>query len=149
MQPDDEIDTPAPPRAGLLRRIAAMVYDSLLLFGVLYLATSLLLAFNDGEAIAPGNALYSVYLLVVAYLYFAWFWTHGGRTLGMRAWHLRLTREEGGDVGWGQALARFAAAILSFAAAGLGFAWSLADRERRTWHDLLSRSRLVVDRGRG
>ena len=71
-------------------------------------------------------------------------WTRGGQTLGMRAWRCRLVAADGEPVGWGQTVARFAAALVSWAALGLGFWWALADPERRTWHDRWSGTRIVL-----
>ena len=62
----------------------------------------------------------------------------------MRAWRLRLVAIGGRRVTWRHAIVRYLAALLSWAAAGLGFAWSLIDEEKRSWHDLLSGTRLVL-----
>ena len=128
---------------GLGRRLAAIAYDSFLLLAVLFLATALLLPFTHGEAIESGNVLYPAYLVAVSFAYFGWFWTHGGQTLGMRTWQLRLECIDGDSPSWFRALARFSAACLSWLALGAGFLWMLVDRERLTWHDRLSRTRLV------
>ncbi len=131
---------------GLPRRLAAAAYDTLPLFALLFVATALLLPFTGGEAVAPGNPVHLLYLLVVAYLYFGWFWTHGGQTLGMRAWHIRVRAISGGAVTWKGAALRFLAALLSWAACGAGFLRAAFDAERRTWHDLLSRTVLETTR---
>jgi uncharacterized RDD family membrane protein YckC len=39
---------------------------------------------------------------------------------------------------------RLAAAVLSWLPAGLGWLWCVFDREHRTWHDVLSHTRVVV-----
>ncbi len=62
--------------------MAAVSYDCLLLFAILFVGTATVLPLNHGEAIAPNNAAYSAYLLGLSFLYFGWFWTHGGQTLG-------------------------------------------------------------------
>ena len=133
----------APP--GLPRRFAAMVYDSLLLVAVLFAATVLVLPLTRGLAIEPGDALhglYVLYLLGVSYVYFGWFWIHGGQTLGMRAWHFRIRTETGAALTWRRAALRFGWALLSWAALGSGFLWQVFDREHRSWHDRLSRTRV-------
>jgi uncharacterized RDD family membrane protein YckC len=76
-------------------------------------------------------------------LFFTWFWVHGGQTLGMKAWRLRLVGPGGAAVGWRTALIRFAAGVLSALPAGLGLWWAALDRERRAWHDRLSGTRLL------
>ena len=129
---------------GLVRRLAAILYDSLLLFATLYFATLILLPFNGGEAIRP-HPLYTLYLFAVSFLYFAWAWTRGGQTLGMRAWRLRVVRRNGLPLTWGQAALRFLAALLSWLVAGAGFWWVLVDSEHLSWHDRLSATKLVLE----
>ncbi|NIR60818.1 MAG: RDD family protein [Gammaproteobacteria bacterium] len=134
------------PHAGLPRRLAALVYDALLLFGVLFAAGAPVVALVDA-AVLPGgrfHVLYQAYLAAVIYLFFGWFWTHGGQTLGMRAWRLRVQRPDGTTLGWGRALVRLLAAVLSAGALGLGYLWILVDREGLAWHDRVSGSCLVV-----
>jgi uncharacterized RDD family membrane protein YckC len=130
--------------AGLFRRFAALLYDGLLLFASLFFATLPILAFTGGQAIAPKNLLFSAYLLSVAFLFFAWFWTHGGQTLGMRAWRVRVQCPNGSPISLAQAAVRFTVAIVSWVALGVGFWWSWLDRERRTWHDIVSATVLVL-----
>ncbi len=131
------------PPAGLPRRLAAAVYDLLLLAGVLVIFTALTWVVRGGREVPPGTHWFQLALVGVAALFFCWFWTHGGQTVGMLAWKLRLVRGDGTPVGWREALVRFAAAIVSLAPLGLGFLWALVDRDALTWHDRLSRTRVV------
>jgi uncharacterized RDD family membrane protein YckC len=135
-------DLPAP---GLGRRLGAAFYDLLLLFAVLWSA-SFPFVFVAGGAGDSGiqRLVFQFYLLAVAFFFYRWFWVHGGQTLGMRTWRLRVTRANGGPLGWRLALARFSFALLSLLCLGLGFWWALIDRERRTWHNRLSGTRLVL-----
>jgi uncharacterized RDD family membrane protein YckC len=121
-----------------------MFYDGLLLFSVLFFAGLVTLLFTHGQAIEPGNPLFTAYLLGVSAIYFAWPWVRSGQTLGMRAWRLRVQQRDGSPVTWRQALTRFFAAILSWLPAGLGFLWQLVDREHMSWHDRLSGTTLVI-----
>jgi len=134
--------------ADLLRRFAAMFYDALLLAALLMLATAVVLPFTHGEAIAagsPGWMRYSYRALLVAVVagYFGFFWTHSGQTLGMLAWRIRVIRADGSLLRWRDVFKRLAAALLSWSAVGLGYLWLLFDRERLTWHDRLSGTRIV------
>ena len=61
----------------------------------------------------------------------------------MRAWRLKLLREDGGKVGVVRALARFFVALLSLAVAGIGFWWALFDRDKRALHDRVCGTRMV------
>ena len=130
---------------GLLRRLAAIAYDSLLLCGILLVAALPLPLV--GEAIGHSwwlQLLIQAYLISVCLLFFGWFWVHGGQTLGMRAWRLAVIRADGGRITWRLAAARFAAAILSWVVLGLGFLWVLFDADKLAWHDRLSGTRLVL-----
>ena len=80
----------------LRRRLMAIVYDSCLLFSVLFFATVLVLPAAGGEAFAANNLIYSAYLLFITYFYFVWQWKKGRQTLGMRAWHIYLLTPGGG-----------------------------------------------------
>lgn len=135
---------PRPQPTTLPRRLAAILYDGLLLFSAMLVCTFPLLPFTGGSAITPHNPFYRLYLLGVCFVYFGWQWTRGGHTLGMRSWRIRVERESGDRISWGQAALRFSVAIVSWLPAGLGFLWSLFDKRRRCWHDLASRTRLVT-----
>ena len=100
------------PPVSLLRRLGAIVYDALLLFAVLFVATALVLPLTGGEAVSPHHPFFSTYLFFICFFFYAWFWTHGGQTLGMRAWKIRVQRRDGGGITWWQALVRFLLANL-------------------------------------
>jgi len=103
--------SPALTPAGPWRQLLAALYDSLLLTAVLFLAMALLLILGRGQMPTQNQPLLSLYLLAVAFLFFGGFWTHGGQTLGMRAWKLQLRRLDGGPVDWRQSLLRFLTAL--------------------------------------
>lgn len=131
---------------GFLRRLAAILYDLLLLIAVLFVATALLLPLNKGEAFTAQQFFYPLYLLIISFLFYAWFWTHGGQTLGLRAWKIKVLTFDLKPVSWKQAFFRFVAAILSWGLFGLGFFWILIDKNHRSWHDNLSKTALFFDR---
>ena len=127
----------------LLRRFGAILYDFFLLITVLFIA-SFLVVIPTG--ITPEDRfffLFQAYIFLVAFIFFAWFWIRGGQTLGMRTWKMKLITEDGSKLTWGKALIRFVIAMLSWLALGLGFLWSLWDKQHRTWHDIASKTRLI------
>ena len=131
------------PEAGsLLRRFGAILYDAFVLAALAIGITGALLIIRRA-AIEPGTWWYQLLLGAVLLTYFAGFWWRRGQTVGMVAWQLHVVGEDGGRVTLTRALVRAFVAPLSWAAAGLGFLWSLVDREQRTWHDLASHTRLV------
>ncbi len=132
-----------PTPASLLRRLAALFYDSLLLLAIWFIATAILLPFTAGEAIPANNPLMSTYLLFISFFFYGWFWTRGGQTLGMRAWRLQLRNLRPGPVTWLQALLRFMVALPAGLLLGLGYLWMLVDKQKLTWHDRYSETRIV------
>ncbi|MGW8369402.1 MAG: RDD family protein [Gammaproteobacteria bacterium] len=132
------------PRAGLLRRLASVCYDLLVVAALLMLLTALVILIRGGDAVGPGAVWFQVLLIGCWWLYFAWSWTHGGQTVGMRAWRMVLVPSAGGRVTWREASLRFAAAALSALMLGLGFLAALIDAQSRTWHDRLSGTELRV-----
>jgi uncharacterized RDD family membrane protein YckC len=129
---------------GLIRRLAAIMYDALLVAALLFLATVPFIAVRGGEPVEIGdNTVYRAVLVLVVYLFFVGFWTRSGRTLGMQSWGLQLETAEGGKPTFATASVRFLAAILSWAPCGLGFLWQLWDKDSLTWHDRISGTRIV------
>ena len=124
--------------AGLLRRLAALFYDSLLLLALWFVATALLLPFTGGEAVPPNNPLLPTYLLFISFFFYGWFWRHGGQTLGMRAWKLQLRNLRPGAISWWQVLLRILVAIPSALLFGAGYLWLLVDKRKLSWHDRCS-----------
>ena len=137
----DQINTPRHP--GFWRRIFAIFYDTFLLAALLFISTALALPFNAGEAFA-GNPLYLGYLVSVCFLFFGWFWTHGGQTLGLRAWKIQILTETKQPLSWKDALSRFIWATLSWGLFGLGFIWILFDKEKKSLHDRLSGTQAFI-----
>lgn len=156
---------------GLVRRLMAIMYDLFLLLALLFIATSAVMVFNQGNAIAPGHPLYAFYvtcLLIISFCFYGWFWTHGGQTLGMKTWKMKLQQSNAQSITWPLALIRFTTTIISLLVivwavkyasdrsltmtiwpvagiglAGISFFWSLFDPQRRTWHDIASNCVLV------
>lgn len=129
---------------GLARRLLAMLYDSLVITALLVLAGALALPLTGASQQALRDVPYTFYLAGVWFLYLGWCWTHGGQTLGMRAWKIHINGADGGPVSWRAAGLRFAVSLVSAAAAGAGFGLSLLHPQRSCWHDRASNTRLVV-----
>jgi uncharacterized RDD family membrane protein YckC len=154
------------PAPGLVRRMAAFVYEGVLLFGVLFVATWLFSGLTQQRHALQGRHGLLAFLTIVLALYFVFFWSRGGQTVAMRAWHLRVVTEGGGALSQTRALARFVAAWAWFAPALLA-AWlaglhsvpaifallgtgvvayallALAHPQRQFWHDALCGTRLI------
>lgn len=164
-EPRPDIQEPKP--ASLFRRFGAIFYDTLLLMALWMVGTALTLFLTHGKAVQPNNPFFQTYLLFIAFMFYAGFWTYGGQTLGMRAWRLRVVRGDGSGISLWQALLRFltvlpawialggglyllyrsthpALALLPWGGLVLAYLASRLDRRRRTWYDIYSETRLVV-----
>lgn len=75
----------------VFRRLAAFLYDSLLLIAVFFVVTTAAIAINDGQAVE--NHAFKLVLYGFGFLFFSWFWRHGGQTLGMQAWRIKLIND--------------------------------------------------------
>jgi len=128
----------------LLRRLAAGLYDGLLVIALLVIPTLLAMALRGGEPIPPGDLLFQALLLLTVGGFFTWFWSHGGQTLGMRAWRLRVEQQSGAPLTMRTALLRFGVGLLSLAVFGLGLVWILFDADKLAWHDRATGTRVVV-----
>ncbi len=128
--------------ASLFKRCAAFSYDLLVLVG-LVASFTLLVVLLHGEAIAPGNLWFQFAVLAIVTVFFCGFWAHGGQTLGMRAWRIRVMAQDGTPLSWPHAVLRFGAGVLALLPLGLGLWWGIFDAQRRGWHDRLTNTRVV------
>ena len=106
------------------------------------------------------------FIFIVLAIYFTWFWSHGGQTVAMKTWHIRLVDTRGLAVSQLRAFARYVLAWLWFlpplaalAAVRLSavervaaviawvLVWALLSRlhpQRQFWHDAMAGTRLVT-----
>ena len=122
-----------------------MVYDSILLIAIIMICFIPVPLLSEGfrNSIA-GKICLQGYIALILYLFFGWFWTHNGQTLGMRAWRMRVVSHGGNTISWLAAAKRFAFATLSFAGFGMGYFMSLFHADNMTFHDLYSGTKLVM-----
>jgi len=119
-----------------------MLYESLILTAVLFIASFIFhLVFRDTSSIFFRPA-FQLYLLLVAGVYFTWFWTHGGQTLPMQTWKLRVVNADGQRVRLKEALARYLFAVIGIFFLGCGIIWALLDRDHLFLHDRLAGTRI-------
>ncbi|WP_233258914.1 RDD family protein [Rubrivivax albus] len=155
----------APEAPGVWRRLACMLYEGLLLFGVVMITGYLYSSLTQQRHALVGTAGLQAFMFVVIGIYFTWFWAQGRQTLAMKTWQLRVMTRDGQPLSQARAFARYVASWLWFlpglAAAGLsgrhdGGAIALAlalnvavyaliarlTPTRQTLHDLLCGTRL-------
>ena len=128
--------------AGLWPRFASLVYDSILLLGLMFISAYLFVALARDAQHGMLRFVFQIYLLSVCGAYFVFCWTRGGQTLAMKTWHLRIQSTDGHAVPRARALLRY---LLAVPSVGLGFGllWALADPDRQFLHDRLAGTRIV------
>ena len=156
-----------PPRkVSLLRRLAAMTYEGLVVAAILLIASFPFAGASTARLEGVTRHLFQAYLVLVLGLYFVWCWRRGGQTLPMKAWKLRVVDRHGAPLGTGRAILRYALAALALGSSAVavivllrhprelaawialapGLAtilWSVADRDRQFLHDRLAGTKLV------
>ncbi len=96
---------------GPTRQLLAIFYDAWLLAAVFMVASAITLPFTHGKPVEPGNPFMTTYIFFIWYGFYAWFWTHGGQTLGMRSWKIKLITNTGEPLSLWHALLRFITGI--------------------------------------
>ncbi len=71
-----------------LKRIAAAIYDLLLLLGVWFASGSIAVWINGG--IIESKWIGPLIVFLSTWIFYGYFWTHGGKTLGMAVWKFEI-----------------------------------------------------------
>ena len=136
----------APP-AGLARRLVSLAYETLVLCALLVLAALPFVVLTRGMEHVIARPVFQLYLFLIAGWYFVYQWSHGGQTLPMKTWGLRLVRRDGRLPTTSQGVRRYCLALAGTLAIGSGFIWALFDRDRQFLHDRLAGTVIVKDEG--
>lgn len=140
------------PRAPVWRKLAALVYDSLILAAVsmAYGALAFTIKYrvlgyvlSDGEKGNLGLPGFIGWALVLIAFY-CFFWRRGGQTIGMRAWRLVMVDSNRRQPSLVSCIIRALVAPFSLFLVGAGFWWQLIDKEHLTWHDRMSGTQVLL-----
>lgn len=108
----------------LRRRMACFLYEGVLLFGVLMIAGYLYSSLTQQHHALVGRHGLQAFAFIVLAIYFSWFWSHGGQTVAMKAWHIRVVTRDGAPLTQLRALVRYLLAWLWFLPALAWIEWS-------------------------
>ena len=143
-----------------------MTYEAMLLFAVVFIAGYLFDTLTQSRNALVLRHARQGWLFLIVGVYFVWFWMHGGQTLAMKTWRVKLQDASGGCLGYGRAIVRYVllwifvlptlaliavlglqgweAMIVLMAALVLPPLYARFDRDRQFIHDRLLGTRIVA-----
>ncbi|MBT8142296.1 MAG: RDD family protein [Gammaproteobacteria bacterium] len=121
----------------LFRRLAAIVYDLILLIALLFVFAGLWISITPSDSALRLWGLRVIYI-ALPMIFYMYFWTSKGQTLGMTTWRLKLRSIDGKTPNLKQQFIRLVVAAISALCLGLGYLWMLVDKNNLTWHDRIS-----------
>ncbi|WP_334020060.1 RDD family protein [Alteromonas sp. S015] len=145
-------------RAGFVRRLLAMIYDTLVATAVgmcaaMVMIVTLVVMLKNGALDLQGyaepadliQASLGYKLLIQTWVglwiagFFLWFWRRGGQTLGMRAWRLRIYSTVEEPMTWPRLFIRLIASL-----GGLGTLLVLFDfKNKQSLQDRLAKTEVL------
>lgn len=143
------------PRAGFFKRIAAIIYDSLIVVVLAMVVTFINLmlvdvlgsngvidmtGYQDPSAFLNSQWWFKLEIVLAIWFFYAWFWYDGGQTLGMRSWRLKLESDNEQPLTFKRSGLRAIYALL-----GLGNLLVLfTPKKKQALQDKLTQTRVVV-----
>lgn len=131
--------------ASALVRLAAFLYDALLMLAIWFVVGGVAVALNGGESLGHNNPFMPSIMFIVWVGFNLYFWRRGGQTLGMRSWRLRLLSTTGKPLTLTQCMLRLIMAVPSFVCCFIGYLWMHVDKKGLTWHDRYSETRVIQE----
>jgi len=133
--------------AGFLKRILALVYDSLLIVAIILVLSWLPVSLNGMEAPEPGSALSLIQFfifIIVGPIFYSYFWiVNKGQTTGMQAWKIKLVSIDETELNIQKTMLRCLISTISFVCFGLGYLWILYDKDNLSWSDILTNTKVI------
>lgn len=135
--------SPAPP--AFIRRALSGVYDFLLVAGLLMLAGFVFVPMGKALGFNAHDEQWftRAWALMVISSYYLWFWTHGGQTLPMKTWRLRLCKQDGSSIELDRALLRLILVAAGWGLGGAHFIWAFFDRDKQFLHDRILGTQII------
>ena len=132
--------------AGFLKRVLALVYDSLLI-GAIVLVLSLLLVFINGGYPESGSFVSFMQFFILVFagpIFYSYFWIkNNGQTLGMQSWRIRLVSSKNLPLTLKITLTRCVVSFLSALFFELGYFWILFNKDNLSWSDLVTDTKII------
>ena len=132
--------------AGFLKRVLALVYDSLLI-GAIVLVLSLLLVFVNGGYPESGSFVSFIQFFILVFagpIFYSYFWlANKGQTTGMQAWKIKLVSIDETELNIKKTMLRCLISTISFVCFGLGYFWIFYNKNNLSWSDILTKTKVI------
>ncbi len=128
--------------APIWKRLLALIYDGLVVTALILTSGLIASVLAQGEAPAW---LTQVLIVFSVGGYFWWSWTHGGKTAGMRAWHLRVVGLKSEAITHDVAFRRLVFCVLTLAPVGATLFTAALSPIGQTIYDRLSKTKVVTE----
>ena len=102
------------------RRLATLPYEGLVVLALVIIAAFPVSGLKGAALSGAPQLLFQAYLFCVTATYFTWCWRHGGQTLAMKTWRIRVVNSAGDQLSFATAFTRFICALLFFGPACVG-----------------------------
>jgi uncharacterized RDD family membrane protein YckC len=142
-------------RAGFLQRFIAFVVDALII-GAFSGVLAKFYGIDTDVAVRTGNEVanivtsksgitYSVINFLIEFVYFGYFWSSTGQSLGMKLLGIKVVKRDSGALlsFFMSGLRGSAGYWISGIICGLGYLWALFDSNNEAWHDKLFGSAVI------
>ena len=127
-------------------RLAAGIYDALLMLGVWFTVGSLGLIiqyFFTGKIGSWPSWLGLSLVIFSTWSYFIFFWLYGGKTLGMSSWKIKVVNHDEKNLSVLQLSVKFMINILTFALCGIPLIFIFFHKDKMSFSDYLSQTRII------
>ena len=131
--------------AGFFKRVFSLIYDSLVVIGIM-LSLSLLLVLLNGGSTEENKFASLIQFLIITFsgpCFYTYFWlANNGQTLGMQAWKIQLISNNNG-LSVKDCLYRCFISIISFLIFGIGYFLILFRKDNKSLADLLTNTQII------
>ena len=116
--------------AGIGVRLAAVIYDGLLIFAINAIVATILVIIATPSDVSSQNqtqvlsanfrhlVLFPA-MILMTWLFYGYFWRRRGQTLGMQTWRLKVIKPDGRLLSWSDSMGRCAASLILPSVCGL------------------------------
>ena len=121
-----------------LKRIAASIYDLFLLLGVWFAVGSFAVWINGG--IIEAKWIGPFLVLVSTWIFYGYFWTHGGKTLGMAVWKFEIYSIDENKINFQKVSIRFFSNVITVLLGGAPLILMYFSKDNLSLSDYLSKT---------